>query len=220
MYFQCSFKASLSSSSGASVALLNFSTSSQIAFLCQETGHALPPSARALPSSVEFRPFSDAGYICSAASLNGGNVLQKLVDDFRHWVRDLTGVELSNEAAWKRILELSKEDDGASGIEVNATLFGERSSPQLTGSIANLTQCPVPLGALFNAHCRGLARNLAALMPPGLLRAQGVRSLLGSGGCLERVPALKRELEAAFGMVLEVGEAAGAEVGAALFAMM
>ncbi len=98
---------SQSAASTRGVATLNLSTSAQLAFLASPD----PSSTSEVPPSVELVPFRHAdSCLAVCASLNGGNVLARLVTGLRLWMVDL-GVDpdaLREEDIWKRIGEISR----------------------------------------------------------------------------------------------------------------
>ena len=69
-----------------SLAVLNISTSAQLAFQMGE--HFTPPSLD-VTSPIEYFPYFEGRYLAVAASLTGGNVLAQFVKMLQQWTHEL-----------------------------------------------------------------------------------------------------------------------------------
>lgn len=79
---QCSVLATVETSQDA---VLNISTSAQIAFVAEN----YVPTDLPVHSSVEYFPFFNGKYLAVAASLNGGNALASFVKMLQQWTMEL-----------------------------------------------------------------------------------------------------------------------------------
>ena len=192
-----------------------------------------------LPPSVTMFPYFGRRVLLVAASLNGGNVLQRLVDTLSE-LNDSSSTPHSDnksssssssssvERIWSRLVELGQEHlkrtvgtGDRDKIVCTPLLFGERHlPPTASASLANIKMSNLSLGGLFVAACRGIVNNLAEMMPPRLLRdACACERLIASGGALLRNPVMRRCLEERFGSLLTVHFKSGSDaaLGAALY---
>lgn len=80
---QCSVLATVESVQDA---VLNISTSAQIAFVAQ---NYTPTNDTPIVSSVEYFPYFNDKYLAVAASLNGGNALATFVRMLQQWTMEL-----------------------------------------------------------------------------------------------------------------------------------
>ena len=176
---QCS---ALSALENFNDAMLNVSTSAQLAFISRD----FDPTFVTVPnkmSPVEYYPYFSGKYLVVAASLNGGNSLATFVQSLQTWLIDL-GVTMpqgtlnrfkvnsrSNflilililAALWEKVLNLASNDSCTSLIDVKPTLLGERTNPYETASMSNIRLDNLKLGSVFRAICKGIAENLHKL---------------------------------------------------------
>lgn len=175
---QCSVLATVESIQDA---VLNISTSAQIAFVAQ---NFQPSNDEPTVSSVEYFPYFNDKFLAVAASLNGGNALATFVRMLQQWTmelgfsvpqckitnsvdtRTLLSVYFIESAAkvWEKIMALSLEDGAVSNLKIQPTLLGERHMPQLTASVSNIDIGNLGLGQVFRALCNGLLQNLHRLV--------------------------------------------------------
>lgn len=142
-------------------------TSAQV---CQQKDNQFRPEKKSLSSiqSIDYFPFVSGQYLAVAASLNGGNVLRSLVDFFLETTKNLTGIELSEEAFWTKINELEQlnqeEEEEEEEVQIVPRLFGERHEPDSCFTMANIrTQVP-NLMQLIRELFRSLVENILDMM--------------------------------------------------------
>ena len=69
-----------------SLAVLNISTSAQLAF---QMGENFTPPSLDVTSPIEYFPYFEGRYLAVAASLTGGNVLAQFVKMLQQWTHEL-----------------------------------------------------------------------------------------------------------------------------------
>lgn len=169
---QCSVLATVESMQDA---VLNISTSAQIAFVAEDF---VPTDDIPVVSSVEYFPYFNDKYLAVAASLNGGNALATFVKMLQQWTMELgfsvpqcifqSSINLIfllnstyvSAKVWDKILALSLDDNAASELKIQPTLLGERHMPELTANVANIGIGNIGLGQVFRALCCGLLQNI------------------------------------------------------------
>ena len=204
--------------------VINLSTSSQV---CVAISKEKYDSIREkLPKSVTVAPYFYDKILLVSASLNGGNVLEKLIETILTMFKEL---ELNSEAnielVWKRVIRLSEKylneskTLSISNLCIEPMLFGERHDMQTFASIKNIRLDNLSLGALFTSTCHGLIRNLREIFPISLIKSEfGCKRVLGTGSALLRNSLLKHYLELEFNQLeIEYRESCDAAIGAAMF---
>lgn len=220
--FQCSVLGTLH---GARDAVLNISTSAQIAFVLPE---GFRPDAEAADSSsglspaVLYFPYFEGRYLAVAASINGGNALATFIRMLQQWTLDL-GFHVPQSALWEKAvaLGLAVPEEAQAGLAtVSPTLLGERHTPNLRAVVSNLDPSNVGLGAVFRALCKGVVSNLHNMMPREVFVRHGVQRIIGGGSALVRNQLLQAEVAAAYKMPVHFTQSGDASVGAALAACL
>lgn len=197
---------------------VNISTSAQICFkLPQEFSPPDSPPSSADP--VSYFPFFEGSYLAVAASLNGGNALAAFVRTIQQWTLDL-GFQCPQSKIWERILALGAAEQSESSLKVLPTIFGERHDPSQNASVTNIDLGNVSLGKVTKALCKGIISNLHSMMPPSLLKDNGITRIVGGGSALTRNPILQKELEAQYGLPFTLDSRGDACYGAALIAII
>lgn len=192
-------------------AILNISTSAQLAFVA----NGYIPTSNAIVSPVEYFPYFDDRYLAVAASLNGGNVLATFVKMVQQWSMDL-GFMVPQSKIWDKLLALSDDDSAISNMSIQPTLLGERYSPNVSASVANINIGNIGIGQVFRALCRGLIENLNKLMPKDVLVDAKISRIVGNGSGLSRNKILQKEVQQLYQLPLEFTASGDAAKGAAM----
>ena len=170
-------------------------------------------------STIEYFPYFGGTYVAVAASLNGGNCLATFVKMLQEWAVDL-GLSINQSKIWEKTIALGQNASEEDLVVVNPTLFGERHDPNLRGMVSNITTHNLGLGQVTRSICKGIAKNLAEMMPPQLLTDEaGLTRIIGSGACLSRNPVLMQEVQNIYQMPVEFTSEGSACIGAALEAI-
>ncbi|XP_055861455.1 sedoheptulokinase-like isoform X2 [Biomphalaria glabrata] len=217
---QCAMYAALSSPQHA---VVNISTSIQLGFVIPEID--MPRVKQECPESIAFFPYFFGQKLALFAGLNGGNVIQHLVESLIKWFQDL-GIhsDLSATTLLPRLQQLADlEINRDTSLSISPILFGERHDPGMCGHIKGITSTNVGnIGAVFKAVSEGLVDHLHAMVPTKFLTNMGIHSLIISGSVpvnniivRERLNQLYSELELT--MDCEGQDAVGSAVGAAKF---
>ncbi|CAG9861992.1 unnamed protein product [Phyllotreta striolata] len=206
---QCSVLSTLTSDTDA---VLNISTSAQMAFVAKKY---IPPAGVPVVNPISYWPFFRNQFVAVAASLNGGNVLAMFVDTLKGWLADV-GEPIDDDAVWTRLIAVAKTDNTKPELEIKPTCLGERFAPNLLGSVRNITADNVELGHVFRALCKGLVANLHSMMPARVLIEANVDRIVGNGGGLFRNEVLQEEVEKIYQLPLVFEQEGDAARGAAL----
>lgn len=152
---------------GPDTLVLNMGTSAQ---LCRIMAAPFQPPRKSSQSlqSIDYDPYLQGGYLASAKSLNGGNVLRAFIGFLQETVLVLTGQTVSEGECWRRITAHSEnggDDHHTSNLTIMATLFGERHAPTDFASVTGINQVPSLL-QVTRCLCRSLVDNLFAMLSP------------------------------------------------------
>lgn len=205
---QCSV---LSTINAEQEAVINFSTSAQIAYI---VNNFIPPNGPPLVNPISYWPYFDNQFVAVAPSLNGGNVLTLFVNMITGWLSEF-GESVDQDDIWKRLISLGLEDKTQSNLQIKPTCMGERFDTSLTASVRYATGNNVPLGHVFRVLCTGLIQNLNEMLPAKVLKAANIKRLVGNGQSLQRNMILKNEIERIYQLPLVIGDG-DASKGAAL----
>ena len=197
-----------------------------VVFFDVEASWRVAERAAGVPS-WELRPYFSAGQdarvIVTAASLNGGNVLAALGAALCRVCADVGGGAAPPSAdAYARLEALAAVAPGeAAGCPVfSPLLLGERHAPGARGVITRLGRDNLlRAGDLYAAATRGLARNLAGMLPHAARSAlrRGPHVVV-SGGAVDRSASLRAAIAAEVGCAVVHNALADAAMGAALLA--
>nr|CAD7585988.1 unnamed protein product [Timema genevievae] len=175
------------------VAVLNVSTSAQLAFIATPD---FQPEQVADVSTVEYFPYFNDRYLAVAASLNGGNALATFV--------------------WERVLALAEGKSANSSLQVIPTLLGERHAPEQNATVTNIDPGNLGLGQVFRALCSGVIHNLHSMMPREILLDNNIERIVGIGSALTRNKVLQQEVEHWYQLPVQFVAGEDAAVGAAM----
>ncbi|XP_074153843.1 sedoheptulokinase isoform X2 [Sminthopsis crassicaudata] len=206
---QCSVFSCMSRSTDA---VLNVSTSVQLAA-------SMPPGFKPAelpePSApVAYFPYFGRTYLGVAASLNGGNVLATFVTMLAQWMADL-GADVAESLIYSQMIQAALVQKDTQ-LTISPTLLGERHLPDALASVGGISPSALSLGHVSRALCRGVVRNVHAMLPSQRLKEWGVQRLVGSGSALARNEVLRQEVERAFPLPVSYGQDVDAAAGAAL----
>jgi len=210
---QCSVKSTLEFPD--TDAVVNVSTSAQMAFVQPVEFKPSLVDQEAVHSPVEYFPYFEKRFIAVAASLTGGNALAAFIRMIQQWVMQL-GVNVPQSKIWDTALGAGLEERNPPTIDICPTIFGERHSPNQKGAVNNINQGNLGLGSVTRSVCRGIILNLAAMMPPDMLKQRGINRIVGSGACLLRNQVLQREIQDQYRLPVIFEDEGNACVGAAL----
>lgn len=223
---QCSVLSTIETNKDA---VLNISTSAQIAFIAEDykptTG---PPSV----STVEYFPYFKNKYLAVAASLNGGNSLATFVKMVQQWTMTL-GFSVPqcttpkskltcfvnffvSAKIWEKVLSLGLEESSVSDLKISPTCLGERHAPNVTASVTNINIGNLELGKVFRALCNGLIVNLHSMMPRDILQNANITRIVGNGSGLSRNKVLQNEVLNLYKLPLVFTTGGDAAKGAAM----
>jgi len=210
---QCSVKSTLEDME--TDAVINLSTSAQIAFVKPEgfqPEYSKPGDPR---SPVEFFPYIEDRYIAVAASLTGGNALAAFVKMIQLWCVEL-GCNVPQSKIWSAALASGMKEVETPTLDINPTIFGERHAPDQKGVVSNINQGNIGLGQVTRSVCKGIISNLASMMTPEMLKDGGIQRIVGSGACLIRNQVLQREIMELYKIPVIFVEEGNACIGAAM----
>eukprot|EP00092_Neocalanus_flemingeri_P010146 GFUD01010935.1.p1 GENE.GFUD01010935.1~~GFUD01010935.1.p1 ORF type:complete len:308 (-),score=43.48 GFUD01010935.1:709-1524(-) len=210
---QCSVKSTLEDME--TDAVINLSTSAQIAFVKQEGFQPEYSQPSDLRSSTEFFPYIEGRYIAVAASLTGGNALAAFVRMIQLWCVEL-GCNVPQSKIWSAALAAGMKEGETPTLDINPTIFGERHCPDQKGTVSNINQGNIGLGQVTRSVCRGIIANLASMMTPEMLKEGGIKRIVGSGACLIRNQVLQREIQELYKIPVTFVEEGNACIGAAI----
>ncbi|XP_067866874.1 sedoheptulokinase isoform X2 [Heterodontus francisci] len=193
-------------------AVLNVSTSAQLTFALAPT--FLPPARPNPAASVAYYPYLDGIHLAVAASLNGGNVLSSFIGMLQQWTQEL-GLEVPESTIYSRSIHAAL-NIACTDLAVQATIFGERHSPDQLASVTNISPSNLSLGHVTRALCCGIVENLHSMLPCERLIESGVQRIMGSGSALTRNEVLKQEVEKVFTLPIVYRKTVDSAVGVAM----
>ncbi|XP_075220557.1 sedoheptulokinase-like isoform X2 [Lycorma delicatula] len=207
---QCSV---LSTLKNVDDAVLNISTSAQLAFIA----HNFQPQMADENWPVEYFPYFDGKYLAVAASLNGGNALATFISMLQQWTLDL-GFHVPQGTLWSKVTELGSQLSAESSLVVIPTLLGERHVPQQNASVLNIDPGNLSLSKMFKAICKGIITNLHSFIPREMLLDANISRILGIGSALLRNEVLQNEVRQCYQLPVVFVQGGDAAWGAALAA--
>ncbi|GAB1597755.1 sedoheptulokinase-like isoform X1 [Argonauta hians] len=209
---QCAIRSTMRDSTDA---VLNISTSTQLAFPISIKGFIPPPTHP--ENAIEYFPYFDHTYIATVASLTGGSVMANFVKTLQEWFSEF-GVHVEEEQMWQKLIKLS-EKIPSTDLQITPTLEGERHKPDQRGSVAGLNMNNMSLGKVFRALCSGLIRNLHDMMPNTYLMDHGIQRIIATGSGVTKNPIVQQELKRFYNIPMVNGDRCDSALGAALCAV-
>ncbi|KAL1132231.1 hypothetical protein AAG570_010188 [Ranatra chinensis] len=207
---QCSVLSALSHPDDA---VMNISTSAQLAFIAS----SFDPENINEHSEVEFLPYFEGKYLAVAAALNGGNVLATFISMLQQWTLEL-GCSIPQSKLWERVIESASNKSSDSNMKVIPTLLGERHAPQQNATVSEIDPGNLSLGKVFKATCKGVIENLHSIMPREMLLDNNIARIVGIGSALTRNKVLQEEVRTCYQLPVVFETRGGAAWGAAIAA--
>lgn len=193
-------------------AVLNVSTSAQLAFVAQDF---TPTNDEPIVRPIEYFPYFDGKFLAVAASLNGGNALATFVKMIQQWCMEL-GFPVPQSKVWEKLLDLAINDNAVSELQIQPTLLGERFLPESNCCVNNINIGNLGLGQVFRSLCRGLLQNLHSMMPKDILIKANISRIVGNGSGLSRNKVLQTEVQQLYELPLVFTSGGDAAKGAAM----
>jgi len=171
-------------------AVLNIGTSSQLSFILPKD-NIIELYGEKHPG-LTIVPFINGNVVVTAASLNGGNVIQSFVSFIQSFISNFTTSDaIEGETNIYKIIQdagtkFKTEQSSALNelIKINPRLYGERFEPSTFASITNISSCNLSLGGITYSLSKGLIDNLHTMLPPELIEKYNIQSIVGTGGAL------------------------------------
>ncbi|KAI6214925.1 hypothetical protein M3Y94_00325400 [Aphelenchoides besseyi] len=146
-------------------AVLQISTSSQLIFLSPK----LIPSTE-LPDSLLQTPYFNGKKLVVAASLNGGNVFELLIQKITNFYDELYDQRTERKCSENKIGDILNEfNSSAQPLRVLPLFYGERHLPYKGAIIDNLS-ASTTLSDLFGSTAVGIVKNLSEMMSEKYMR--------------------------------------------------
>lgn len=202
---QCSIIATLEN---AEDAVLNISTSAQLAFVVKSISYQGY-------NTIEILPYFNNTYLVVAASLNGGNVLATFVKMLQQWMLDF-GFSIPQSKVWEKLIPLGLDAQTTSDLKIMPLLLGERHAPTAKASVENIDLSNIQLGTVFKSLCESIIQNLHTMMPKDVLKKANIKRIVGNGSGLSRNAVLQRAVEHYYSLPLEFTSGGDAAKGAAI----
>jgi len=173
-------------------------------------------------------PYFHEQVLLVAASLNGGNVLEKFVQMVIDWNVEIGLLENRNDddfknRLWSRLIYLGEQklacSNEVSTLKCVPKLFAERHDKKTLASLENINVNNLDLGYVFASICEGLIQNLKEMITLELLIDKlGCKRLIVTGNAIIRNPILKHYLKKEFETLEIIYKASSdAALGAANF---
>ncbi|XP_054166599.1 sedoheptulokinase-like [Oppia nitens] len=196
-------------------AVINISTSMQLSVLNNKN---FTPESKSVSKykSIDYFPYFDDTYLSVAASLNGGNVLQHIINFIKDLIEDITGIKVPDNQIWHKIFQLHQNqetDISDNNLLVKPTLFGERHDPSLKASIVNISK-NVKINKIIEAFCNGIIDNVFEMMPIEYIKENNITQVIGTGTVLIKNPIMRGMLETKLEIPIVYIENSDADVGA------
>lgn len=172
----------------ADTVVLNLGTGGQISVPCPNGEHT---------EELDAWPMPFGGFLQLGAVLCGGWSYAYLRSFLQDTVRELCGVELSDEEVYARMNALAASaEPGAGGLTVDTRFSGTRRDESVTGSIARIDTSNLTPANLCLALLEGLVRDLHAIYLTSA--SQDAKRLIASGNAVRKNPVLRSVICKAF----------------------
>jgi len=170
--------------------VLNIGTGGQI---------SVPSQRSSLTDELDAWPMPFGGFLQLGAVLCGGWSYAYLKSFLQDTVRELCGVELSDEAVYERMNALAASaEPGAGGLMVDTRFSGTRRDETIKGSVTGIDTSNFAPANLCLAFLEGLVRDLHSIYLTS--RSRSARRLVASGNAVRRNPVLRSVIERTFGL--------------------
>lgn len=188
------------------------------------------------PPGLDFFPYFEGRWLAVAASLNGGNAFDLLVECIRDLVNKVGQLSLTKGETWKRVGHIMSQDynsnesgndqnhNESSNMKVTSRMFGERYAPNDKYFTIMPDSCDPSrmTESLINGTAFALIDNVLSLLPLNLLLRGSINRVLCTGSAVHRNLAVKHAILTKFSqgpIKVEFMEGADSDFGAALFIM-
>lgn len=159
---------------------------------------------------IEIRPFINNQYLLVGASLCGGQAYALLEKFFREYVKEATGIEMSQYDVMERLANKCNSNS----LNIQTTLNGTRMNPNQTGSILNITEENILPGFMINGFMVGMIEELFEMYQMMNIQATIV---MASGNGFRKNKTLQKICEEKFQLPLKLAnEIEEAACGAAM----
>lgn len=159
---------------------------------------------------IETRPFMNNQYLFVGASLCGGKAYAILERFFREYVKEATGIEVSQ----YEIMERLANKCGSNSLNVHTTFNGTRINPSQTGSILNITEENFLPEFMINGFMVGMIDELFDMYQKMNIQAS---TIIASGNGFRKNKILQKLCEEKFQLPLKLAsEIEEAACGAAM----
>ena len=160
---------------------------------------------------IETRPFINNQYLLVGASLCGGRAYAILERFFREYVKEATGIEVSQYEVMERLANKC----GSNSLNVHTTFNGTRINPNQTGSILNITEENLLPEFMINGFMVGMIEEIFDMYQK--IKNQDISYLMASGNGLRKNKTLQKICEEKFQLPLKLAnEIEEAACGAAM----
>ncbi len=160
---------------------------------------------------IETRPFINNQYLLVGASLCGGKAYALLEKFFREYVKEATGIEISQYEVMERLA--SKCDSNS--LNIQTTFNGTRINPNQTGSILNINEENLLPEFFINGFMVGMIDEIFEMYQK--MKNQDISYLMASGNGLRKNKTLQKICEEKFQLPLKLAsEIEEAACGAAM----
>ncbi|CAG7680426.1 unnamed protein product [Allacma fusca] len=214
---QASIYSTLFDKPGNNAAVINISTSLQIAFVMPSGFQPPKNKDKAIKTGgVEYFPYFNNTYLAVAAALTGGNCLASFVTMLHNFIQEL-GLEINPDKIWESILSSGALLE-STDLQIQPTFQGERSDPQKRASVSNIHPGNLKVSHFTRALCRGVISNAEELMPQDFLLQHGIQIIYGTGSALQKNPIFQQELERIFNnLQISISQGGDSALGAAAY---
>lgn len=176
--------------------IVNLGTGGQIS-VPQIGDRALLSENRALSRILDDWPMPFGGFLQLGAVLCGGWSYAYLRSFLQDTVRELCGVELSDEDVYERMNALAASaEPGAGGLVVDTRFSGTRKDESVKGSITHIDTSNLTPGNLCLALIEGLVRDLHSIYLTSSSR--DAKRLIASGNAVRKNPVLRSVINRMF----------------------
>lgn len=159
---------------------------------------------------IETRPFMNNQYLLVGASLCGGKAYALLEKFFREYVKEATGIEMSQYEVMERLANKCTSNS----LNIQTTFNGTRINPNQTGSILNITEENLLPEFMINGFMTGMIDELFDMYQKMNIQ---VTTIMASGNGLRKNKTLQKICEDKFQLPLKLtSEIEEAACGAAI----
>ena len=153
------------------MSVLNIGTASQLSVV---KPHDCNIELKTHPSLMEVPYFGNSTLIV-AASLNGGNILNILVELFQELLQHLD-VSKSKDELYSVLFKAGERKPNTT-LQIRPVLLGERHDPTKRGTAYNIATDNTSLGDIVSSVSRGIVQNLEDMMPKQAMESLKVNKI-------------------------------------------